>query len=217
MRIHDWTRVGAETFHAFHTRWITHLSDALNGGLLPEHCYADPEQPVGNNIANVLAPSPAALRRTLTVRHTTGHRIVAMIEILSPGNKDGSDAIVEFVRKATDAIRSGIHLGVVDLLPPGRSDPQGIHGEIMRALLGEEYDLPAGKPLTFVSYSAGSTPIAYLNHPAVGDEVPDLPLLLTSDRYLDLPLGTTYATTYRGVPAFWREVIEGIRPAPNGS
>jgi hypothetical protein len=28
-------------------------------------------------------------RRTVAVRHVSGHRLVAMVEILSPGNKDG--------------------------------------------------------------------------------------------------------------------------------
>ncbi len=31
MPIHDWARVDAGTFHGFHTAWITHLSEALNG------------------------------------------------------------------------------------------------------------------------------------------------------------------------------------------
>ena len=252
MEIHDWTRVEAGTFHAFHVRWITHLSEALNAGLLPDGYYSDPEQHVGRKITDVLAlhasdpeqlrnvpepldgkavavaeappqvsrtlvlaPSPAGRRRTLTIRHVTGHRIIALIEILSPAHKAGADAVTEFVRKATDAIRTGIHLAVVDLLPPGRHDPEGMRGVIMKALSGEEYQLPEGNPLTFVSYSAGPTPIAYLNHPAVGAEIPNLPLFLTAERYVTLPLGTTYDTTYRGVPAFWREVIEGKRSAPN--
>lgn len=54
MTIHDWTRVGAGTFHAFHTRWVTHLSDDLNKGLLPSGYYSDPEQHVGRRIADVL-------------------------------------------------------------------------------------------------------------------------------------------------------------------
>ena len=215
MQIHDWTRVGPGTFHAFHLRWITHLSDALNGGLLPAGYYADPELHIGGKNADMLSFSPAGQRRTLTIRHTAGHRIIALIEILSPGNKSGAAPVSEFVRKATEAIRAGIHLAVVDLLPPGKHDSEGMHGEIMQALSAEEYKLPEGKPLTFVSYSAGPTPVAYLNHPAVGDEVPDMPLFLTAERYVNLPLGTTYDTTYRGVPAFWREVIEGKRPAPN--
>ncbi len=258
MHIHDWTRVGAGTFHDFHMAWITHLKEALNAGPLPSDYYAQGdaqgEQHMGRKIADVLtlhasdpdqsltppqppdggavavaeapprvsrtlvlAPSPTRLRRTVTIRHTNGHRIVALIEILSPGNKAGADAVVEFVRKAKDAIRAGIHLVVIDLLPPGRHDPQGMHGEIMQALSAEEYELPDGEPLTFVSYSAGPTPVAYLQHPGIGDEMPELPLFLTAERYVNLPLESTYATTYRGVPAFWREVIEGKRPAPDAT
>src|ERR1043165_8685367 len=65
MPIHDWTRVGPGTFHAFHTRWITHLSDALNNGRLPPDFYADPEQHFGRKIADVLtlhASDPERLR-----------------------------------------------------------------------------------------------------------------------------------------------------------
>src|SRR5262245_51933030 len=118
MPIHDWTRVGASTFHAFHTRWVTHLSGALNRGLLPPGYYSDPEQHLGRKIADVLTlhtsnpdflrmppeppagtalavaeapprvsrtltivPTPTRLRRTLTIRHTSGHRMVALVEI----------------------------------------------------------------------------------------------------------------------------------------
>ena len=44
MPVHDWTRVDAGTFHGFHTAWITHLSEALNEGLLPPGNYALAEQ-----------------------------------------------------------------------------------------------------------------------------------------------------------------------------
>lgn len=252
MQMHDWTRVEAGVFHAFHSRWTTYLGDALNAGILPGPFYALPEQHLGRRIADVLTlhsgdseplgknfpptedggvavaeapprvsrtlvltPTMKKLRRTLAIRHTSGHRLVALIEILSPGNKAGVDSVAEFVRKAEEAIRAGIHLAVLDLLPPGRHDPQGMHGEIVDALSAEVYQLPEGNPLTFVSYSAGPAPVAYLNHPAIGDDVPDMPLFLTAERYVNLPLTMTYETTYRGVPAFWREVIEGQRPAPN--
>src|SRR5688500_3717408 len=46
MNVHDWSRVDDGLFHAFHTGWITHLSEALNGGVLPDGYYARPEQRV---------------------------------------------------------------------------------------------------------------------------------------------------------------------------
>ena len=35
MPMHDWTKVEAGIFHAFHHRWISAISDALNQGSLP--------------------------------------------------------------------------------------------------------------------------------------------------------------------------------------
>src|SRR5438132_4441909 len=42
--IHDWTRVDAGIFHAFHHSWIEETARALNRGLLPADYYALPEQ-----------------------------------------------------------------------------------------------------------------------------------------------------------------------------
>ncbi|HZY90973.1 MAG TPA: DUF4058 domain-containing protein, partial [Gemmataceae bacterium] len=44
MPIHDWTRVEAGIYHAFHHRWISAISDVLNAGVLPKDYYALPEQ-----------------------------------------------------------------------------------------------------------------------------------------------------------------------------
>jgi hypothetical protein len=55
MPIHDWTRVDAGTFHAFHTRWISEIMGALNEGLLPEGYYALAEQVATRMQTDVLA------------------------------------------------------------------------------------------------------------------------------------------------------------------
>ncbi len=47
MPIHDWTRVSAGTFHAFHLSWISEMQLALNDGLLPPGYYAQAEQVLG--------------------------------------------------------------------------------------------------------------------------------------------------------------------------
>src|SRR6266851_2379946 len=44
MPVHDWTRVDAGIFHAFHHGWIEELARALNRGVLPSDYYALPEQ-----------------------------------------------------------------------------------------------------------------------------------------------------------------------------
>ena len=54
MPIHDWTRVDAGLFHAFHQGWISALSRALNtGGLPPDH-FALLEQTTRRPLADFL-------------------------------------------------------------------------------------------------------------------------------------------------------------------
>jgi hypothetical protein len=63
--------------------------------------------------------------------------------------------------------------------------------------------------LALASYAAGPVVKIYLEHASVGAILPAMPLFLRPDRYIDVPLETTYQKAYRGVPAFWREVLEG--------
>jgi hypothetical protein len=124
IHVHDWNSVNTGTFHAFHVAWLTHLSEALNGGILLEGYYALPEPRVQRKLS--ASPTACAARRTLAIRHVSGHRVVALVEILSPANKDGERRVIEFVDKVTAALWQGIHVLLIDLFPPGRFDPQGM-------------------------------------------------------------------------------------------
>jgi hypothetical protein len=244
MSVHDWTKVDAGTFHDFHARWITHLTEALNGGLLPDSYYAMSEQYGGGIIADILtlqaplqpAPRPGeggiavaeappqvrrklslsaaarAMRRTLTIRHTSGHRIVALLEIVSPANKDRPSHVEDFVDKVLAALALGINVMLADLLPPGAHDPQGMHGAIWDRLDDEPDVLSPDAPLTLASYVAERLPHlpeVYLEHLAMGSSLIEMPLFLSLDRYINLPLESTYQAAYCGMPAFWRDVLEG--------
>jgi len=46
----------------------------------------------------------------------------------------------------------------------------------------------------------------------VGAVLPEMPLFLRHDRYINVPLEATYQEAYRGMPAFWRNVLEGGEP-----
>jgi len=163
-----------------------------------------------------VTPSGLNLRRTLAIRHVSGHRLVAILEIVSPANKDRPATVDQFAAKAVDAMDAGVHLLLVDLFPPGPGDPQGMHGVIWQRLAGsdEPYDLPADEPLTLASYAAGTQVDVYLEHLAVGAVLPEMPLFLHPDRYVNVPLEATYQEAYRGMPAFWRDVLEGREPLP---
>ncbi|MFN4259311.1 MAG: DUF4058 family protein [Gemmataceae bacterium] len=244
MPIHDWTRVTAGTWHAFHLSWIAEIQLALNGGLLPPDYYAQAEQiagPLGPDVLTLqmaeangaagtasgdggvavqVAPPRMRItaeaemddyvlkRRTLVIRHASGDRIIALLEIVSPGNKSARHALRAFVEKAVEALYRGYHLLVIDLFPAGRRDPHGIHGAIWSEISDEPFTLPAAEPLTLAAYSAGPTKRAYVEPTAVGRTLIDMPLFLEPDLYINVPLETTYQAAYRGVPRRWRAVLE---------
>jgi hypothetical protein len=81
-----------------------------------------------------IEPSLAARRRSLAIRHVSGHRLVALLEVVSPANKDRASSVEEFAGKVVSAIDAGIHVLIADLFPPGKFDPLGMPGVIRQAL-----------------------------------------------------------------------------------
>ncbi len=76
----------------------------------------------------------------------------------------------------------------------------------------EPYILPAGAPLTLASYVAGPRVEIYLQHLAVGALLAEMPLFQRPDRYVNVPPEPPYQAASRGMPSFWREVLEGRSP-----
>jgi hypothetical protein len=144
----------------------------------------------------------------ITVRHRHGE-VVSVIEIVSPGNKSSQAALDEFLEKATALIRGGIHLLVIDLLPPGRRDPQGIHKAIWDAFAEDDFEPPPDKPLVLASYDAGPPEVAYVESIGVGDPLPnDMPLFLRREIYVPAPLEATYQTTWSVFPNALKGLLE---------
>jgi Protein of unknown function (DUF4058) len=229
MPIHDWTRVDAGLFHAFHQDWIGVLARALNSGILPPDYFALREQSIRSPIPDVLAlrlpagtdesvgassglavattpPRARVVRRAvdavyvrkadrIAVRHRHGH-IVAVIEIVSPGNKASKNELRTLVEKSSQLIMQGVHVLVIDLFPPSKRDPHGIHKAIWDEIVEEEFELPPDKPLTLAAYDAGPPPAAYVEPVAVGDRLPDMAVFLKPDCYVLAPLEATYQTTW---------------------
>jgi hypothetical protein len=143
----------------------------------------------------------------IRIQHRHGE-VVAVIEIVSPGNKNTRHALRAFVRKAADLLWQGIHLLVVDLFPPSERDPQGIHGAILEEIGGPPFELPPDKPLTVVAYRAIPTKTAYVEPVAVGDDLPALPIFLTEDEYVPAPLEETYRASWAAFPADFKGLLE---------
>jgi hypothetical protein len=149
----------------------------------------------------------AAKAKAVVIRHTSGHQVVAVVEIISPGNKSSRHAVRALVAKAEEMLRAGIHLLVVDLFPPGPRDPQGLPKAIWDEFLDNDFTLPPDQPLSVGAFRGGPGPEVFIEPTAVGAALPEMPLFLTSEDYLPLPLEATYQSAWQAVPAFWRDVL----------
>jgi hypothetical protein len=135
----------------------------------------------------------------LTVRHRHGD-VVAVVEIISPGNKGSRAEFRALVEKSAELLRQGIHLLLIDLFPPGPRDPQGIHKALWDEFQEEDFALPPDKPLTLAAYDAGPPRVAYVEPLAVGDMLPAMPLFLKPEFYVPAPLEATYQATWDVFP-----------------
>ncbi len=105
---------------------------------------------------------------------------MALIEIVSPANKDRDEHVEEFVEKVEEALGHGVHVLLVDLFPPGSYDPSGMHAAIWDRLGDQADGPPEDEPLTLASYVSDTPVKANLEHLAVNKPLPDMPLFLES-------------------------------------
>lgn len=189
---------------------------------------ADPRTIPGGDATGLLAPprpsvrmtvSPTAAyrkaRKTPTVRHVSGNRIAAIVEIASPADKDRPQGVVEFVEKLHATLDAGVHLLLIDMLPPGPNDPAGFHGALWDLIDDQAVPPPADRPLTFASYQALALPEAEIEYASVGQPVPDMPVYLDVGLAVGAPLSRSYESAFRAMPAYLRAKIAG-GPPPGG-
>jgi hypothetical protein len=161
------------------------------GGIatLPVRAWAPPAPPLV-----VPAAFPDAFE-VLVFENEGGSRLVAAIELVSPGNKDRDGHRQAFAIKCASYLCQGISLIVIDIVTSRRAN---LHNEIMRLLgHGEESLLPAETTLYGVAYR----PIVRDQHQQievwpstleVGQPLPVLPLALNAEQCLPIDLEASY-------------------------
>jgi hypothetical protein len=210
MPIHDWSRIPAGLFHHFHQDWSIEMARELNRGRLPKGVAALVEQRAGRRESDIYAHRA----NRIVVKHHLG-RIIAVIEIVSPGNKDSRVALRDFVEKTGDFLRQGIHVLIIDLFPPTPRDPLGLHKVIWDEIFEEDFAFPPGKDRILASYKTGRERVAYLEPVAAGDPLPDMPLFLTNEVHVKVPLESTYQVAWDASPEEMRLAVEtGVMPEP---
>jgi hypothetical protein len=177
---------------------------AENGGVAVAVAVAPPKT---RHQRRSHASTYVAKANKITVRHRHGE-VVAIIEIVSPGNKAGIVEFQTFVDKWARLIHKKIHLLVIDLHPPGKRDPFGIHKAIWDEFEEEEFLLPPEKPFVLASYDAGPPQVAYVDTVGVGDVLTDMPIFLRPEIYVPVPLERTYQEAWNGFPNVLKHLLE---------
>ena len=123
MPVHDWKPGFAWLFHDFHQEWISAIKRALNNGILPPDYFALSEQVTVGVTPDVLTLRDRAVasdepgasggllavepktrivatlggvprkKNQVAIKHASHNRTVAVIDIVSPGNKDSKNAL----------------------------------------------------------------------------------------------------------------------------
>jgi hypothetical protein len=199
------------------------MSEVDAKGPIPDVlAQTQPAMPLNDPVGIAVLDAPPPTRVVSRAENTRGYarradrlsvylpqgELIAVIEIVSQGNKDNTNGLKTFVRKAGKLLRRGVHLLIVDLFPPSVRDPHGIHKAIWDQFKEEPFDLPPDKPLTLAAYVAGSEKVAYVENMAVGDQLPDMPIFLTPDHYVPCPLEATYQVTWGVFPAALKGPLE---------
>jgi hypothetical protein len=191
-----------------------------------DQCVSGPEPTGGLAVAEVpprlkttaqagLDATRYAMKANRIAIHQGLGRVVAMIEVVSPGNKDGRHAVASIVAKAVDFLRNGIHLLMIDPFSTGPRDPNGLDRLIRDELADHPPDpRPAQKPLTVAAFDAGPPFTAYLEPLAVGDPWPEAPLFLAPGWSVNVPLEATYRASWDVTPQPIRDLVE--RPETGG-
>ena len=104
MPVHDWTRVEAGIFHAFHHGWIEELKRSLNTGILPAEYYAMVEQhQIGSGQASLTLQTQSDEDADEAPAPPASHGGVSLL-LSPPAVRLTVETDMEFYRRKQDAV-----------------------------------------------------------------------------------------------------------------
>jgi hypothetical protein len=145
------------------------------------------------------APTPPEYEvRVYDERH--GRRLVAAVEIVSPGNKDRSEHHDAFVSRCHALLQQDVCLAIVDVVT---DRPANLYAELAERI-GAAPPAVTGSPVYAVSCrglnARGRCRVEEWEHELkVGSPLPTLPLWLTDRLSVPLEFEATYEDTCRGL------------------
>jgi hypothetical protein len=206
MPLHDWSRTPAWVFHNFHFGWAVYLKTALNFGSLPPGFVALLER--------TEYKFPEYHKNRIVVKRGLG-RTLAVIEMVAPDNQHSEPAFNELVTRICGFIDAGIHVLLVDVFPVSAQHPADFHQAIWDRLQTKATASPTESGRFVAAYQAGTERNAFLDLLSVGDALPDMPLFLSDDTYVMVPLEASYQRAWDEMPEVIRAgVLTGEWPTP---
>ncbi|HVR75821.1 MAG TPA: DUF4058 family protein [Planctomycetota bacterium] len=162
--------------------------------------------------AQDLGPVYSQLARRIVIRDTLRQdRVVAVLEIVSQGNKDARLRVEQFLDKTIGFLAAGVHLLVVDVQPPTRFVPHGFHALICEVLGHEALQVAGEKTRQVVSYQIldAGFPRAHMASVHVGEPLPPMPVFLLPHHYVTVALESSYETAYRSLARKFQDMLRG--------
>jgi hypothetical protein len=211
-------------WESLHARWAVAIADALNE-VLPSRFFAETQvhlgtraeadvvefdrDPSANGVTGGVAtatyappraaltfPGPTEADVTIEVRdRDRDARVAAVVELVSPRNKDREDARRGLAAKMVSYLRIGAGLVVIDVVTSRGGNP---HDDLIAVLnLPETARLMTPTGLSAVAYqpadSAGERPVQVWFEPlTVGKALPVMPLAVRGYGFVPVDLEATY-------------------------
>ena len=229
MSLHHWPNPQVP-WRSFHNHWIVRLVEHLNGGLLPAGFQARPTEMIvgiepdvlllqgadapenggdgpmsimalGEATSTIVLAPPAEWPMVGIYSAYDRRRLVSVIEIVSPGNKDRPEAVRRFAEKALFLLQDGVHMLLIDVISvpkqpmrPSLLNRLGASETVdLEGLWVASYcTLPERVPTPHMQVREWAKPVA------VGEVLPMMPLFLRGDReWVLVDLEQTYGETLR--------------------
>ena len=228
-------------YHHFHAAWLISIADALNqsfpeesgfeaifekkatpieadivtidtlerelNGRIPEGFDPFELPPPAVSFVNPIFPEEA---KDITIRTPSG-KIISVIELTSPGNKNASGKVSNYTANALSYLRQGVNYLIIDvLLPTNFIDT--FHNPIAELLEGEFLYPPIGNPFYAISYRVLLTyDLVIETYPTwfgLGEILPTVPLFLIDELKIGIDLETTFMEAFKKLPSRHRRKLQ---------
>jgi hypothetical protein len=184
-------------WEGFHSAWVNTMVRHLNGSLLPPNFRAFPQIHLGPFVETVAVQVPGQDVFELRVHDVRrGMRLVAVVELVSPGNKDRPEERQALAAKCAAYLQEQVGVVLLDIVTTRRAN---MHQELLQ-LLSVPLAEAACAELYCVSYRnrrdgkrwrLDTWPFAL----AVGSPLPTVPLWLAGVAAVPLDLEKSYEET----------------------